>query len=398
MNKLRKISILCGSFPPETGAAPGRILLLATLLQQQGYEVQVITTVPNYPKGKIFPGYRGKWRTTEMYQGISVTRIWFVPTNSSRKIKRALSLFSLAAVLQVQLPGLLRKHAPDLLLVSSPPFLLGTIGTKLAARKDIPLLLNVSDLWPGSAQELGFVQDGALLRYLKQLETGMYMRATAFCVQSEEIAAHIRQYRSEAPLFVYRNLQPLSPFAHNDRPSGKRKLVYAGLLGVAQGVAGIIRHLDFAAAGTELHIYGDGNERKTIETLASERNDIFYHGSVPATAIPEILSQYHIMLVPLVSKIEGAVPSKIFNAVANGLPLLYMGSGESQQIVREHRLGYACDAGDLPSLGINLKRMITLDEKAFQQLRDSCLHAAEHLFSKEVQDRRFIDFLTSLQC
>lgn len=352
--------------------------------------------MPNYPKGRIFPEYRGKWRIAEVQEEIPVTRLWFSPTNSSSKIRRAFSLTSLAFAIQSQLPSLLNKQAPDLLIISSPPFLMGSLGSQIAARQGIPILLNISDLWPGSAQDLGFMAEGPLLRYLRNKEQAMYERAAAFCAQSEEIGAHLRRYRPKQPLFVYRNLQPKSDYADQQRPAGKRKVVYAGLLGIAQGVAFIASHINFGSMGTELHIYGAGNESDKIHALAKSRSDIFYHGSVPSSEIPKILSQYHIMLVPLLTKIEGAVPSKIFNAIANGLPLLYMGSGESAEIVEGNNLGYASAAGDMYSLKAHLEKLLKLSDEAFDHLRASCLHAATHTFSKAQQDQLFLNFLSEI--
>lgn len=393
MGKGKNITILCGSFPPETGAAPGRIQLLSKLLQQNGYQVQVITAMPNYPKGFIFPEYSGKWRVSEIQDGIPVTRLWFAPTNSSSKIRRSISLATLSLSLKIQLPPLLREQNPDWILISSPPFLLGSIGTQIARHRGIPILLNISDLWPGSAQDLGFVAEGRLLQYLQQKEKTMYRSAAAFTVQSEEIAGHIRRYCPDTPLFVYRNLQPMSRYAAQARPAGPRKIVYAGLLGIAQGVAGIAAATDFAAMGTALHIYGSGNESDKIRSLAAVRKDIVYHGNVPASDIPEILSRYHIMLVPLIRSINGAVPSKIFNALANGLPVLYMGSGESAALVARYGLGYTCAPGDLNQLHTNLRQMLSMDEASFTALRERCLEAGTRYFSKKTQDERFLGFL-----
>jgi glycosyltransferase involved in cell wall biosynthesis len=388
--------ILCGSFPPETGAAPGRLFHLAKLLQSNGYSVQVITMLPNYPLGKVFSGYQGKWSVSEMQEGIPVTRLWFVPTNSSSKWRRALSLMSLAATLKCQLPSLLKAAKPDLIYISSPPFLLGSLGSKIAQKLGIPLLLNISDLWPGSAEDLGFLKEGRLLHYLRKKEREMYQLASAISAQSAEIETHILRQIGSKPTFLYRNLQPLSKYAGLPRPDGRRKIVYAGLLGIAQGVAGIAAHVDFAAYGTELHIYGSGNELDKIKELAASRSDIIYHGSIAAAAIPEQMSRYHIMLVPLVTKIEGAVPSKIFNAVANGLPILYMGSGESASIISQYNLGYAGPAGDIEALKENLAKLMNLDEEQYAALRTSCTRAAETTFNKEQQDRAFLLFLNAV--
>ncbi|MGC4058672.1 MAG: glycosyltransferase family 4 protein [Chitinophagaceae bacterium] len=395
MYKGKTITILCASFPPETGAGPGRIYLLAQLLQQQGFTVHVIAAMPNYPQGKIFQAYRGKRIVQEQIDGINVCRIWLYPTNSSSKIKRAFSIGSFALSLKLHLPALLRSQQPDLLIVSSPPFILGTFGCSIAERNGVRILLNISDIWPASAQYLGFIREGWLLNYLRKQEKSMYAKASGFSVQSEEIARHILQIRPSADIFIYRNLQHTSAYAQETRPAGKRKIVYAGLLGIAQGLGTIIRQIDFGGAGTELHIYGDGVEQGIIRQEAACRTDIFYHGSIPAHEVPEMLSRYHIMLVPLITGIEGAVPSKIFNAVANGLPLIYMGQGESADIVRAHKLGYTCDPGDFDGLYARLKEMLALNDAEYRQLRNNCRDAAKGIFNKEIQDLNFLKFLHS---
>lgn len=333
---------------------------------------------------------------SEMQDGIPVTRLWFLPTNSSSKWRRGLSLLSLAITLNMQLVSLLKAAGTDLIYISSPPFLLGSLGSKLAHKLGIPLLLNISDLWPGSAEDLGFLKEGRLLHYLRKKEREMYQLASAITAQSEEIETHIFGQIGQKPSFLYRNLQPLSKYAGLPRPDGRRKIVYAGLLGIAQGVAGIAAHVDFAAYGTELHIYGSGNELDKIKELAASRSDIIYHGSVAAAAIPEQMSRYHIMLVPLVTKIEGAVPSKIFNAVANGLPILYMGSGESASIVTQYNLGYAGPAGDFEALKENLSKLLSLDNIQYEELRSACMRAANTTFNKEIQDQNFLNFLNKL--
>jgi glycosyltransferase involved in cell wall biosynthesis len=396
MNK--RVTILCSSFPPETGAAPGRMQHLADLLQQAGYTVSVITAMPNYPTGRIFPAYRGRLWQREQHNGISVFRTWLIPSNSNKKWHRALSLLSyICSLFLLALPRLIASR-PQVMILSSPPFVTGYFGLWLARFTRTRTLLNVSDLWPGSAQELGFLREGPFLRFLQAREKSMYRRAGTFSVQSEEIAQHIRTLQPGKPLFLYRNLPDAQPEALQERPAGKRKIVYAGLLGIAQSVYDICCAIDFAALGTELHIYGAGNEQEKIAALAAAapRKGIFYHGTVPAADIPGILVQYHAMLIPLRTPLAGAVPSKIFNAMANGLPILFSGDGEAADIVRNTRTGLVNSAGDYKALQQNISRLLSLDTTAYEQLRSNCRNNITGLFQRQAQDKAFLDFLEGL--
>jgi glycosyltransferase involved in cell wall biosynthesis len=393
------IVIISASFPPEKGAAPTRVYNLAHMLQAQGCRVEVITAMPNYPTGRIFPGYRGKFRHSEQVNGIQVYRTWIYPSNSKNIFKRVASIATHGLSLcSFTLPRLLRQK-PDLVIVNTPPFLTGYAGIRLARMSGCKVLLNVSDLWPLSLQELGALRPGPFYRFLERLEKKMYRNAHAYTGQSEAILAHIRTIAGQPKnMFLYRNLQGPSAFAPQPRANGSRSIVYAGLLGVAQGVYDICKAIDFAALGVSFHIYGDGNEKEKIQSLISrypERN-IFYHGSVPAADIPEVLSHYHSTLIPLRTEIKGALPSKVFMAVANGLPALYCGGGEGAAIVRENSIGWVSAPGNYEQLKENINALAQADETAYTAIRNRCLELAQTTFNKQVQDEAFCTFISSL--
>ncbi len=392
----KRITLFCSSFPPETGAAPGRMYHLAIMLQQNGFEVQVIAAMPNYPSGKIFSEYRGKFLHKEIVDGIPVTRIWLIPTHSSNKIKRTISLLSYTFSMLTLGRKELLKIKPDLVILSSPPFVTGYIGGLIAKSTKAKILLNVSDLWPKTPFDLGFIRKGKLLNFLQNRELKMYQNANALSVQSNPIKEHIESLARDKKIFVYRNLQPAQPTAKFNRPAGKRKIVYSGLLGVAQGVSAIVQAINFAALGTELHLYGQGFELAQIVDFIKQHpdNGVYYHGSVSAKEIPEILTQYHAMLIPLSSNIEGAVPSKIFSAYANGLPILFCGHGEAAEIIKSTQSGLTCASGDFQALAQNIQRIVSLSEAEYNSLRENCLQCNENQFNKTNQDAAFVNFLS----
>ncbi|MCC6186737.1 MAG: glycosyltransferase family 4 protein, partial [Chitinophagaceae bacterium] len=250
----KKITLLCSSFPPEKGAAPNRMYQLAVLLLAKNYEVTVLCAMPNYPTGKIFDAYKGKIIVKEKVDGINVIRLWMWPTNSSNKLKRALSLASYALSLCTLGFWQLWRLPSSIIYMSSPPFVTGVIGSSLAKTLKRKVVLNISDLWPQSAYDLGFLKEGWLYQLLQKKEQKMYCRADAFTVQSHYIHNHILASIPDANVMLYRNLSPVTELPNNERPLGKRIIVYAGLLGIAQGVLRIVQKINFAQLGTELHI------------------------------------------------------------------------------------------------------------------------------------------------
>lgn len=393
-----RVTIICNSFPPETGGAPGRIYNLAKLLQTEGYEVTVITAMPNYPMGKIFPEYRGKLVSKEEVDGIRVRRLLVYPSNSKKAFPRVLSMLSHVLSLWIlAFPGLLFRRS-DLAIVSSPPFLAAHAGMYLAKLTSRKVLLNVSDLWPLSAVEMGALHEGRRYRLLHALEKKMYRLADGFMGQSQEILDHIRRFsKKEKPAFLYRNLQegPKSSllFKHENR-AGKN-IIYAGLLGHAQGVLDICRSVDFAALGARLHIYGDGPERKAMEALIARHPEkgISMYDTVSSEELSKLLSSFDATLIPLKHPIAGAVPSKLFLAVAHQLPVLFCGGGEGEKLVREYGLGWVSKPGDAAGLERNIGALSALDDAARAALKDQIKSSAESAFNAKKQAKKFLEFL-----
>jgi glycosyltransferase involved in cell wall biosynthesis len=393
---MNSVTIICNSYPPEKGAAPTRIYNLAKMLQDHGYHVEVVTAMPNYPTGRIFPGYRNKLSIKEEIEGIQITRLWLYPSNSKTPISRIASMLSQSLILYfVGLPSLTRKK-PDIIIVSTPPILLGYNGILIAKYLKAKAVLNVSDIWPLSALELGAVEQGKFYRMLERVEKSMYKLADVCVGQSQEILDRIESVLpGQKKQFLYRNLQELSEYASTERPGRKKKIVYAGMLGIAQGVLEICHRINFQEIGVELHIYGDGIEKQQIVDLITENPDrgIFYHNSIPGKEVPKMLSTFHATLVPLKTMIHGAVPSKIFMAMANAIPVFFSAAGEGADIVKKSGIGWVNSPGDYQALENNIRTFVSLSNDEYEEIRKKCVLLMKTEYSKSEQDKEFDRFL-----
>ena len=144
-----------------------------------------------------------------------------------------------------------------------------------------------------------------------------------------------------------------------DIANGKLKIVYAGLLGIAQGVYKLCQELDYS--NVQLHIYGAGAEQKKIENLI-DRNaslDIVYHGEVSREEIHKELTKYDITIIPLLNRIYGSVPSKIFEYARLGMPMMYFGGGEGENIIKKHALGWIAEPSNYKSLNRIISKIDT---------------------------------------
>ena len=161
--KATKWLILTQYYPPEVGAPQIRLSSLAKELRLLGFEVEVLTAMPNYPAGKIFAGYEGRVWMRETIDGVKIKRTWVYPaTGKKARLRLANYLsFTFTAMLAA-----LFGPRPDVMIVESQPLSLGIVGILMKLLRGVPYIYNVPDLQIDVARQLGFMSDGLFFRML----------------------------------------------------------------------------------------------------------------------------------------------------------------------------------------------------------------------------------------
>lgn len=398
-----KVLVVSFYFEPEIGAAPSRITNLVRGLKERGAQVDVLTCLPNYPKGRIFDGYRGHFSMKENVDGVNIYRYWTYATVSKGVLRRTFAMTSFAVTMWAF--GLKRKliRSYDKVIIQSPPIMVSASAMtifKCCFGKNV--ILNLSDLWPGSAVELGFMKvDSMAYRYTAHQERNIYRRADAVMGQSEEILERVRTLEPAKRLFLYRNLSkvPSGQMAVKASVPAPRhlRIVYAGLLGVPQDILSIVRNVDFGSLGAEFHIYGGGNQVSDIENeIAGGKKNVYYHGVLAKEQMNQVLGGYDISLIALAKSITGAVPSKIFDTLPQGLPILFCGSGEGAAIVRNYGFGLVTEPSDYSMIESKIREFSTMDQEEFRSYSQRCLDASAGSFNFDSQFDSFMDFLKEI--
>lgn len=363
------ILIISPNYPPEQGACASRMRYMAQGLSKAGYKIEVLTAMPNYPKGKIFPTHSSYFFHQEYDEKVLVRRFPLYPSNANNLLVRLLSMTSLSFSILFSI-FFKRGKKPDIVIVQSPPLLLALSAYFLSTFYKARFVLNISDLWPRVLLDLGKISQNSLYRIAHAIEKFLY-RKTLLCIgQSQEILTYVGQFAPQTPTLLYRTgvdcrlFQPSNLVKEKNAPL---KIVYAGLLGIAQGILSICKEVNFRKLNAELHIFGDGYERNQIAKFITSNHDlgIFLHEAVKHEEVAQILPTFDAMLIAQKAVVLGTVPSKIYEAMATGLPILFCGGGEGASIIEQHQLGLVCLPNDFDLLKKNILTLskMTLSEK-----------------------------------
>ena len=419
-----KVLLVAERYWPEVGAAPSRLANMAEGLKQQGCEVDVLTSLPNYPKGRIFEGYRGCMSKHEVHGGVDLFRYWIYATVSRNPVARILNMFSFAVMIWMFAFKRSRIKGYDFVIIQTPTLVVAAsamvIFKKIFSKKCV---LNVSDIWPLTAVDMRAIfMGGRSYKFMTLLERFLYRNADGVLGQSEEILNHVAQemlnmegkwkvegsdtdevlnsklWKENERLFLYRNLQTYHMDCDHKTKSDKLRLVFSGMLGVAQDVAGIVKNVPWKELGVEFHILGGGKQYDEIVAYCQEYPDcgVFTHGFVPKEEIAGRLKEMDASIVPLATRIRGAFPSKVFDILPQGLPILFCGGGEGACFISDHHVGMISSPGDYAALTENIKQLRDLSADEYEAMSGRCIQVSREELDFDLQMKECKSFLDNI--
>ena len=347
-----KILFFCHYFPPEVNAPASRTYEHAVRWVRAGHEVTVVTCVPNCPDGVVFEGYRNRLRSqTEMIDGIRVVRVWTWIAPNKGTIGRILNYLSYM-VSSVWSAWWLPR--PDVEVSTSPQFFCGWAGVWYHWLTRVPFVVEIRDIWPESISAVGAMKKGLATRFLEWMERRMYLSADQIVTVGhgyrEQIAAKVPVGDRITVVMNGVDTDVFTPRSANEEflakwgLPGKFVCSYAGTIGMAHGLEVVIRAAQLlknqGRRDIAFLIVGDGARREELQRLATEQglgDFIVWTGRMSRELMPTVLASSGACLVHLrkTELFETVVPSKIFETMAMGRPIIMGVRGESRQIVMD---------------------------------------------------------------
>jgi colanic acid biosynthesis glycosyl transferase WcaI len=347
------IVFLTENFPPETNAAATRVFERACYWVAWGHQVTVITCAPNFPRGRLFPGYRNRWYQTEEMAGIHVVRVKTLITPNQGVILRTLDFLSF--MVTGFLAGL-RQEKPDVIAATSPQFFAAVAGWGLAAARRVPFVFELGDLWPASIAAVGAVRDNFLLRWLEMLELFLYRRSASVVALTNSFKENLTGRAIDPDkIAVVVNGVDLSRYGPRQRDKdlsdtwdldGHFVVGYIGTHGMAHGLSNVLDTAERLRDEKALRfiLAGSGAERTDLMAEARHRrlDNVVFIPPQPKEAMPAVWSLCDVALVHLRDSpvFREVIPSKMFEAMGMGLPLLLATpEGEASRILQEDGAG-----------------------------------------------------------
>ena len=400
-----RILFLADNFPPEVNAQASRVFERARLWVQWGHTVTVLTCAPNFPEGKVYSGYKNHWHRTEEMSGIRVVRVKTFVAPNTGVVLRVLDFLSF--MVAAFCAGLFQPR-PDIVVATSPQFFAAVGGCSLAWVKRRPFVMELSDLWPDSIVAVGLMKKSLALRLLERLELFMYARATAIVAQTPAFKSNlVRRGVPAEKIAVVLNGVDLERFQPVERDAELAEtwgiapdefvVSYIGTLGLAHELERVLEcaHL-LRDTKVRFLLVGPGADRERLVAKARSmelRNVTF----VPFQPKENILGFWGISNVALVHLkntplFETVIPSKIFEAMAMGLPILLVSpAGEASRIVQVEDVGVWVPAGDLEAFVTSIR--LLQGDPGFRERLASNSRLAAPRYSRERQAREMMSCL-----
>ena len=355
-----KILVVCQHYYPE----PFRITDICEELVKRGHEVSVITGLPNYPKGEIYPGYRDKSKREEEINGVKVHRCFTIGRKGG-VVKRVLNYYSFALSSKAYAARL--KEEFDVVLVNQlSPVMMAWAGIKYKKKHKKKLVLYCLDLWPESLIAGGIRRGSVIYKIFRKVSEKVYRQADTLLITSRMFRGYLeKEFGIPDEKIFYLPQYAESLFTPEDcqkEPDGKIDLMFAGNIGAAQSVPTILRAAKLTQDIENLywHIVGDGSERERCEKLASELGlkRVTFYGKKPLSEMPAYYKKADAMLVSLMKDpvLSLTLPGKVQTYMAAGKPLICSADGETAEVVREADCGLCSGAEDAEALAENVRK------------------------------------------
>jgi glycosyltransferase involved in cell wall biosynthesis len=400
-----RILFLTDNFPPETNAPASRTYEHCKRWARCGHHVTVVTTAPNFPAGRVFPGYRNRLWTREKVDGIEVIRLWTYITANEGFVGRSLDYVSFMAAAIFAAPFL---HRPDVMISTSPQFFTPCAAYVISRLFRCPWVFELRDLWPDSIVAVGAMKENAVIRALRKVEYFLYRKASRIVSVTHSFQEVLSRNGIDAGKIVVvpngAEVDTYQPGPRSDELAerlglrGKFVAAYVGTIGMAHGLRTLLDAADLLRHRTDVAfvLVGTGAEQKAMMAEANARglSNVHFVGSVTKAEVRDYWRLCDVALVLLRDSelFRHVIPSKIFEAMSSQRPIILGVRGESEALLRRSEGGIPIPPEDAQALAAAITALADHETRRTEMGKAGRAFVAEN-YNRDVLAERMLDVL-----
>lgn len=377
-------------------------LVFASALVEQGFEVEVVTGFPNYPGGKLYPGYKLKWMQRERIEGVDVTRVPVYPSHDQSAIRRIFNYLSFAFCSFCYL--LFGARRPAVIYAYHPPLTVGIVAALIRLLRRVPVVYDVQDMWPDTLRATGMVSSARVLSIVSAACNWVYRRVDQIVVLSpgfkrllmaRGVASQkidvIYNWCSEDALRTAAGSLP-DQFPHDST----FRILFAGNMGKAQALTAVLEAAAILlrdAPSIRFVFIGGGVEfeRLKVASAAQGLSNVVILPAVPMAQVGIILRAADALLVHLRNDplFEITIPSKTQAYMAMGKPILMGVSGDAAELIRRSGCGVIAEPENATSIAAAARELADASTERRAEMALAGLHFYQEHLSLSVGAARF---------
>ncbi len=373
-------------------------------IREKGWNPVVITGFPNYPKGKIYTGYKNRFFAEETMDGIKVVRVLTYADHSLSAFKRALNyfVFGFFAALAVLKYG--KRNSFYYILQSSPLVIFCAWAVRISKPKS-KILLDIQDVFPENIRVSGFIKSKIIINILDFLLHHFYYKTFDLFVTVSESFREIiasKNISRDRILTLYNwsmieNRPNLNTPSHQFENEGFH-IVYAGNIGVHQGLSKLgsgINRITEINSQIFFHFFGDGTDFDEFEKKVGHNKNVILYGRVSENEIGKYLLAANALFLHLIKDpiYESIIPSKLQAYIGIAKPLLAGIEGEARAIITDAQLGEVFQSEDSKGFEEAALKLIQYPQERVERIRESSLNLYTEKFSRAAGAERLNVFL-----
>jgi glycosyltransferase involved in cell wall biosynthesis len=406
-----KILIISQFFFPETGATTNRIMSFAQYFSSKGHEVHIIAEKPNHPEGVFHKGYEKGFFIDGEHNGIKISWCW-VHTSVKKNFYTRI-MFYLTFMCSSILASLRIKGKFDVVIATSPPLFVGVSGLIVSRIKKAKFVFDVRDLWPALAVQMGELTNKTAIRYSEKLEKYLYQKSNLISVATNSFKKEISHLIGDKKsiITVSNGTDPEIFCPKSTKIESKHKcnlpkgviIGYIGNLGIVQSLSHIIECAKLFEDSKINDVFflfvGEGPVKSSLMAAVNNYGlkNVIFKGRVSLDEAAEFMSASDLLLVPLANNpiCENFVPSKMYDSMAAGRPVLLSVDGEAKEILTNANAGVFYTPEDSHALKSAIQYFLDSPQK-MEEMGDNGKHIVFEHYTRKAQAKIMMDTIVKL--